>query len=99
MADRGPRWTHPRNLGTGGSPLMTSTNAPAAASASEDPANRPVNAPAPGARVKSAAALARVVTRLAGAPGAGMQLPANRFPSEPAAFGNALSTLPNSPAE
>ncbi|MSW63457.1 MAG: 2-oxoacid:acceptor oxidoreductase subunit alpha [Actinobacteria bacterium] len=41
----------------------------------------------------------RVVIRLAGDSGDGMQLTGNRFTSETAAFGNDLSTLPNFPAE
>jgi 2-oxoglutarate ferredoxin oxidoreductase subunit alpha len=78
---------------------MTSTNAPAAASAAEEPANGPVNGSAPGGLVKSVVALDRVVIRLAGDSGDGMQLTGNRFTSETAAFGNDLSTLPNFPAE
>jgi 2-oxoglutarate/2-oxoacid ferredoxin oxidoreductase subunit alpha len=41
----------------------------------------------------------RVVIRLAGDSGDGMQLTGDRFTSETAAFGNDLSTLPNFPAE
>jgi 2-oxoglutarate ferredoxin oxidoreductase subunit alpha len=78
---------------------MTSTNAPAAASAAEEPANGPVNGSAPGGLVKSVVALDRVVIRLAGDSGDGMQLTGNRFTSETASFGNDLSTLPNFPAE
>ncbi|WP_245691748.1 2-oxoacid:acceptor oxidoreductase subunit alpha [Geodermatophilus telluris] len=43
--------------------------------------------------------LDRVVIRLAGDSGDGMQLTGNRFTSETASFGNDLSTLPNFPAE
>jgi 2-oxoglutarate ferredoxin oxidoreductase subunit alpha len=48
---------------------------------------------------KSVVALDRVVIRLAGDSGDGMQLTGNRFTSETASFGNDLSTLPNFPAE
>jgi 2-oxoglutarate ferredoxin oxidoreductase subunit alpha len=48
---------------------------------------------------KKVVALDRVVIRLAGDSGDGMQLTGNRFTSETAAFGNDLSTLPNFPAE
>src|SRR2546428_4905398 len=41
----------------------------------------------------------RVVIRFAGVPGDGMQLTGPRFTSEPAVLGNALSTLPDFPAE
>jgi 2-oxoglutarate/2-oxoacid ferredoxin oxidoreductase subunit alpha len=41
----------------------------------------------------------RVIIRLAGDSGDGMQLTGDRFTSETAAFGNDLSTLPNFPAE
>jgi 2-oxoglutarate ferredoxin oxidoreductase subunit alpha len=54
---------------------------------------------APGGFVKSVVALDRVVIRLAGDSGDGMQLTGNRFTSETASFGNDLSTLPNFPAE
>src|SRR3977135_335151 len=43
--------------------------------------------------------LDRVVIRFAGDSGDGMQLTGDRFTSEAAAFGNDLSTMPNSPAE
>src|SRR5512134_3957993 len=43
--------------------------------------------------------LDRVIIRFAGDSGDGMQLTGNRFTSEPASFGNDLSTLPNFPAE
>jgi 2-oxoglutarate ferredoxin oxidoreductase subunit alpha len=49
--------------------------------------------------VKSVVVLDRVVIRLAGDSGDGMQLTGNRFTSETASFGNDLSTLPNFPAE
>jgi 2-oxoglutarate ferredoxin oxidoreductase subunit alpha len=54
---------------------------------------------APGGLVKSVVALDRVVIRLAGDSGDGMQLTGNRFTTETASFGNDLSTLPNFPAE
>jgi 2-oxoglutarate ferredoxin oxidoreductase subunit alpha len=54
---------------------------------------------APGGLVKSVVELDRVVIRLAGDSGDGMQLTGNRFTSETATFGNDLSTLPNFPAE
>jgi 2-oxoglutarate ferredoxin oxidoreductase subunit alpha len=53
----------------------------------------------PGGLVKSVVELDRVVIRLAGDSGDGMQLTGNRFTSETASFGNDLSTLPNFPAE
>jgi 2-oxoglutarate/2-oxoacid ferredoxin oxidoreductase subunit alpha len=43
--------------------------------------------------------LDRVVIRIAGDSGDGMQLAGDRFTSETASFGNDLSTLPNFPAE
>src|SRR5262252_513035 len=43
--------------------------------------------------------LDRVVIRIAGDSGDGMQLTGDRFTQETAAFGNDLSTLPNFPAE
>lgn len=43
--------------------------------------------------------LDRVVIRIAGDSGDGMQLTGDRFTSETASFGNDLSTLPNFPAE
>src|SRR3954462_4821503 len=70
---------------------MTSTNAP------DGPAT--VNGSAPGGLVKSVVTLDRVVIRLAGDSGDGMQLTGNRFPRERASFGNALPPLPNFPAE
>jgi 2-oxoglutarate ferredoxin oxidoreductase subunit alpha len=54
---------------------------------------------APGGLTKSVVELDRVVIRLAGDSGDGMQLTGNRFTSETASFGNDLSTLPNFPAE
>ncbi|MGZ4548789.1 MAG: 2-oxoacid:acceptor oxidoreductase subunit alpha [Blastococcus sp.] len=63
---------------------MTGTNSPSSA---------------PGGLVKSVVELDRVVIRLAGDSGDGMQLTGNRFTSETASFGNDLSTLPNFPAE
>ena len=72
---------------------MTATNTPVAADGA-------VAGPsAPGGLVKSVVELDRVVIRLAGDSGDGMQLTGNRFTSETAAFGNDLSTLPNFPAE
>ena len=53
----------------------------------------------PGGLTKNVVALDRVVIRLAGDSGDGMQLTGNRFTSETASFGNDLSTLPNFPAE
>jgi 2-oxoglutarate ferredoxin oxidoreductase subunit alpha len=73
---------------------MTSTD-PSTAVPSADSSN----GSAPGGLVKSVVALDRVVIRLAGDSGDGMQLTGNRFTSETAAFGNDLSTLPNFPAE
>ena len=52
-----------------------------------------------GSLVKSVVELDRVVIRLAGDSGDGMQLTGDRFTSETAAFGNDLSTLPDFPAE
>jgi 2-oxoglutarate ferredoxin oxidoreductase subunit alpha len=48
---------------------------------------------------KAVQQLDRVVIRLAGDSGDGMQLTGDRFTSETAAFGNDLVTLPNFPAE
>jgi 2-oxoglutarate ferredoxin oxidoreductase subunit alpha len=82
---------------------MTSTNASAAVGSAGDPAhtsaNGTANGSAPGGLVKSVVSLDRVVIRLAGDSGDGMQLTGNRFTSETASFGNDLSTLPNFPAE
>ncbi|MBB3084954.1 2-oxoacid:acceptor oxidoreductase subunit alpha [Geodermatophilus sabuli] len=69
---------------------MTATNPPLTATAGSS---------APGGLVKSVVELDRVVIRLAGDSGDGMQLTGNRFTSETASFGNDLSTLPNFPAE
>jgi 2-oxoglutarate/2-oxoacid ferredoxin oxidoreductase subunit alpha len=77
---------------------MTSTD-PSTAVPAPDEANGSSNGSAPGGLVKSVVALDRVVIRLAGDSGDGMQLTGNRFTSETAAFGNDLSTLPNFPAE
>ncbi|MGY1712917.1 2-oxoacid:acceptor oxidoreductase subunit alpha [Geodermatophilus sp. SYSU D01106] len=63
-----------------------------------DPSTTPGSS-APGGLVKSVVELDRVVIRLAGDSGDGMQLTGNRFTSETASFGNDLSTLPNFPAE
>ncbi|WP_199522055.1 2-oxoacid:acceptor oxidoreductase subunit alpha [Geodermatophilus marinus] len=68
---------------------MTATNAPRTDGAAGGPAPF----------VKSVVELDRVVIRLAGDSGDGMQLTGNRFTSETASFGNDLSTLPNFPAE
>jgi 2-oxoglutarate ferredoxin oxidoreductase subunit alpha len=74
---------------------MTNTKPPVAVEPGE------VAAPhaATGGLVKSVIELDRVVIRLAGDSGDGMQLTGNRFTSETASFGNDLSTLPNFPAE
>src|SRR6195952_1874783 len=61
--------------------------------------DRAAHSSAPGGLVKSVVELDRVVIRLAGDSGDGMQLTGNRFTSETASFGNDLSTLPNFPAE
>jgi 2-oxoglutarate ferredoxin oxidoreductase subunit alpha len=74
---------------------MTSTTPAGTADRSPDAA--PPSAP--GGLVKSVVELDRVVIRLAGDSGDGMQLTGNRFTSETASFGNDLSTLPNFPAE
>jgi 2-oxoglutarate ferredoxin oxidoreductase subunit alpha len=73
---------------------MTSSTPPTTA----NPADRTASS-APGGLVKSVVELDRVVIRLAGDSGDGMQLTGNRFTSETASFGNDLSTLPNFPAE
>jgi 2-oxoglutarate ferredoxin oxidoreductase subunit alpha len=70
---------------------MTSSTPPATADLA--------HSSAPGGLVKSVVELDRVVIRLAGDSGDGMQLTGNRFTSETASFGNDLSTLPNFPAE
>src|SRR5215203_4143439 len=61
--------------------------------------DRAAHSSAPGGLVKSVVELDRVVIRLAGDSGDGMQLTGGRFTSETATFGNDLSTLPNFPAE
>ncbi len=61
--------------------------------------DRAAHSSAPGGLVKSVIELDRVVIRLAGDSGDGMQLTGGRFTSETASFGNDLSTLPNFPAE
>src|SRR5256884_6194061 len=48
---------------------------------------------------KNVKQLDRVVIRIAGDSGDGMQLTGDRFTQETATFGNDLSTLPNFPAE
>jgi 2-oxoglutarate ferredoxin oxidoreductase subunit alpha len=48
---------------------------------------------------KTRVTLSRVVIRIAGDSGDGMQLTGDRFTAESAAYGNDLSTLPNFPAE
>ena len=48
---------------------------------------------------KNVEQLDRVVIRIAGDSGDGMQLTGDRFTQETASFGNDLSTLPNFPAE
>jgi 2-oxoglutarate ferredoxin oxidoreductase subunit alpha len=74
---------------------MTNTKPTLAA----DPGAIPEPHAATGGLVKSVVELDRVVIRLAGDSGDGMQLTGNRFTSETASFGNDLSTLPNFPAE
>src|SRR4051794_5628504 len=61
--------------------------------------DRAAHSSAPGGLVKSVVEVDRVVIRLAGDSGDGMQLTGGRFTSETATFGNDLSTLPNFPAE
>src|SRR6185312_3455278 len=92
-------WTRARNLASGGRCEMTSTSTPDGSATANDTANDTANGSAPGGLVKSVVSLDRVVIRLAGDSGDGMQLTGNRFTSETAAFGNDLSTLPNFPAE
>jgi 2-oxoglutarate ferredoxin oxidoreductase subunit alpha len=77
---------------------MTGTNPNGVATSVPEPA-APATGSATGGLVKSVVALDRVVIRLAGDSGDGMQLTGNRFTSETASFGNDLSTLPNFPAE
>lgn len=78
---------------------MTGTNPTAAPSDPNGALATPVSTSAPGGLVKSVVELDRVVIRLAGDSGDGMQLTGNRFTSETASFGNDLRTLPNFPAE
>jgi 2-oxoglutarate ferredoxin oxidoreductase subunit alpha len=78
---------------------MTGTNPTLAAGAPFTDGAAAVHSSAPGGLVKSVVELDRVVIRLAGDSGDGMQLTGNRFTSETASFGNDLSTLPNFPAE
>jgi 2-oxoglutarate/2-oxoacid ferredoxin oxidoreductase subunit alpha len=80
---------------------MTGTNpgiSPAERGVATD-MDRAAHSSAPGGLVKSVVELDRVVIRLAGDSGDGMQLTGGRFTSETATFGNDLSTLPNFPAE
>ncbi len=80
---------------------MTGTNtgiSPAESGVATD-MDRAAHSSAPGGLVKSVVELDRVVIRLAGDSGDGMQLTGGRFTSETASFGNDLSTLPNFPAE
>jgi 2-oxoglutarate/2-oxoacid ferredoxin oxidoreductase subunit alpha len=74
---------------------MTASNTPDGAATAVDGSN----GSAPGGLLKNVVTLDRVVIRLAGDSGDGMQLTGNRFTSETASFGNDLSTLPNFPAE
>jgi 2-oxoglutarate ferredoxin oxidoreductase subunit alpha len=78
---------------------MTGSNVPEGSATTSGPAAATTNGSAPGGLVKSVVTLDRVVIRLAGDSGDGMQLTGNRFTSETASFGNDLSTLPNFPAE
>ncbi|MGY2083829.1 2-oxoacid:acceptor oxidoreductase subunit alpha [Blastococcus sp. SYSU DS0539] len=78
---------------------MTGTNPTVAPSDSNGALATTVSSAAPGGLVKSVVELDRVVIRLAGDSGDGMQLTGNRFTSETASFGNDLKTLPNFPAE
>jgi 2-oxoglutarate ferredoxin oxidoreductase subunit alpha len=80
-------------------PLMTGPNPTLASSGSNGAVTTSVSSSAPGGLVKSVVELDRVVIRLAGDSGDGMQLTGNRFTSETASFGNDLKTLPNFPAE
>src|SRR3954464_2153721 len=80
---------------------MTGTN-PGISSAASDVApgmDRAAHSSAPGGLVKSVVELDRVVIRLAGDSGDGMQLTGGVFTRETPSFGNDLSTLPNFPAE
>ncbi|MGY2064706.1 2-oxoacid:acceptor oxidoreductase subunit alpha [Blastococcus sp. SYSU DS0619] len=78
---------------------MTGTNPTVAPSDSNGALATTVSSSAPGGLLKSVVELDRVVIRLAGDSGDGMQLTGNRFTSETASFGNDLKTLPNFPAE
>ncbi|SNR49123.1 2-oxoacid:acceptor oxidoreductase subunit alpha [Blastococcus mobilis] len=78
---------------------MTRTNPTLTTGAPSIDGSAAVHSAAPGGLVKSVVELDRVVIRLAGDSGDGMQLTGNRFTSETASFGNDLSTLPNFPAE
>jgi 2-oxoglutarate/2-oxoacid ferredoxin oxidoreductase subunit alpha len=78
---------------------MTGSNVPEGSATAAGPGIATTNGSAPGGLVKSVVTLDRVVIRLAGDSGDGMQLTGNRFTSETASFGNDLSTLPNFPAE
>src|SRR4051794_17206895 len=90
--------THVTSAG-GGRPLMTGTNQTLSDAPPSTNGPATVHSSAPGGLVKSVVELDRVVIRLAGDSGDGMQLTGNRFTSETASFGNDLSTLPNFPAE
>ncbi|RZU33248.1 2-oxoacid:acceptor oxidoreductase subunit alpha [Blastococcus saxobsidens] len=78
---------------------MTGTNPTVAPPNPDGALATSVSSSAPGGLVKSVVELDRVVIRLAGDSGDGMQLTGNRFTSETASFGNDLKTLPNFPAE
>ncbi|RBY93087.1 2-oxoacid:acceptor oxidoreductase subunit alpha [Blastococcus sp. TF02A-30] len=78
---------------------MTGSTPTTDAASPADGSTAPVATSAPGGLVKSVVELDRVVIRLAGDSGDGMQLTGNRFTSETASFGNDLKTLPNFPAE
>ncbi|MEU2347263.1 2-oxoacid:acceptor oxidoreductase subunit alpha [Modestobacter sp. NPDC049651] len=81
---------------TGTNPGISSADSGVAPTMETD---APVQSSAPGGLVKSVVELDRVVIRLAGDSGDGMQLTGGRFTSETASFGNDLRTLPNFPAE
>src|SRR5688500_6161217 len=94
--DQHPGRGHTDVMSTGGGrPLMTNTQPTLAV----DPGAIAAPHASTGGLVKSVVELDRVVIRLAGDSGDGMQLTGNRFTSETASFGNDLSTLPNFPAE
>src|SRR3954469_17421395 len=90
--------THVTSAG-GGRPLMTGTNQTLSDAPPSTNGPATVHSSAPGGLVKSVVELDRVVIRLAGDSGDGMQLTGNRFTSETASFGNDLSTLSKFPAE